>query len=181
MTLEASFMKCQRLCSFQEHFPQKVGPVFKASFTHSHCIHVRIHSNNARFMQAGQRLSLLNIKEDNKWVNNACSVSCLGILLPPQKSTFSLTSETEKKFATLLCLHCYSLKLSIIPVLFTASSSSLASPSSPSLTTAHFELHGFVEYIFVYPVPGVFQEYACIIRQPLSKSHYSLISLVYLL
>ena len=70
MTLEASFTKCQGLCSFQEHFPQKVGQCLKPASTPSHCIYVRIHSKNAFFMRAGQRLSSPDIKECNNWVNN---------------------------------------------------------------------------------------------------------------
>lgn len=164
---------------FSGTFSTKGCPVFKEPFTQPHCIHVRIQCNGAYFMRAGQRLSPPDMKVYSNWVNNARSTSCFGIL-PKNGHAFSRSSSREEK-KSLLCSHCYSLKLSIIPFLFTASSSSLASPSSPSLTAAHFELLGFVEYIFVYPVPGVFQEYACIIRQPLSKSHYSLISLVYLL
>lgn len=121
----------------------------------------------------------LDIKEYNNWANNAragCHVEEFWL-----KNKVHVFMVAERKKVSRRCLHCYPAKLSIIQILFTASSSSLSSPSSPSLTAAHFELHGFVEYIFVYPVPGVFQEYACIIRQPLSKSHYSLISLVYLL
>lgn len=121
----------------------------------------------------------LDIKEYNNWANNAragCQVEEFWL-----KNKVHVFMVAERKKVSRRCLHCYPAKLSIIQILFTASSSSLSSPSSPSLTAAHFELHGFVEYIFVYPVPGVFQEYACIIRQPLSKSHYSLISLVYLL
>lgn len=121
----------------------------------------------------------LDIKEYNNWANNAragCHVEEFWL-----KNKVHVFTVAERKKVSRRCLHCYPAKLSIIQILFTASSSSLSSPSSPSLTAAHFELHGFVEYIFVYPVPGVFQEYACIIRQPLSKSHYSLISLVYLL
>lgn len=180
MTLEASFTKCQGLCSFQEHFPQKVGQCLKPASTPSHCIYVRIHSNSAFFAPSGQRLSSPGHKKS----------TIIGQITPTPdvmsrnsgskiRSTFSRW-QREKKVSR-RCLHCYPAKLSVIQILFTASSSSLSSPSSPSLTAAHFELHGFVEYIFVYPVPGVFQEYACIIRQPLSKSHYSLISLVYLL
>lgn len=121
----------------------------------------------------------LDIKEYNNWANNAragCHVEEFWL-----KNKVHVFMVAERKKVSRRCLHCYPAKLSIIQILFTASSSSLSSSSSPSLTAAHFELHGFVEYIFVYPVPGVFQEYACIIRQPLSKSHYSLISLVYLL
>lgn len=82
---------------FSGTFSTKGCPVFKESFTQPHCIHVRTQCNNACFMQAGQRLSLLDIKVCNNCVNNAqCQVS---EFCPQKMSTFSLISAAEKKFA----------------------------------------------------------------------------------
>lgn len=59
---------------FSGTFSTKGCPVSKASFTHSLCICVRINSNKSHFMQRGQGLSLLDVKEVNNWVNNPCAL-----------------------------------------------------------------------------------------------------------
>lgn len=170
--------KCQGLCSPQEHFPQKVAQCLK------HLLSVVV---------ASTQESIVTTLSSCRQVNLCWTLkrSVIGWRIHALKIRFRNSAQknvhifsyfrSRGKLAMLRRRPCYSLKLSISQILFTASSSSLSSPSSPSLTTAHLELHGFVEYSFVYPVPGVFQEYACIVPQPLSKSHYSLISLVYLL
>lgn len=104
MTLEASFTKCQGLCSFQEHFPQKVGQCLKPASTPSHCIYVRIHSNSAFFAPSGQRLSSPGHKKS----------TIIGQITPTPdvmsrnsgskiRSTFSRW-QREKKFRDAVCI-----------------------------------------------------------------------------
>lgn len=169
MTLEASFTKCQRLCSFQEHFPQRLLSVLRAPIP----LHLYGNEDISCFVHTGL-YHCWTQESKNNGVNNACC-QCLVCLV-------EVASFKRRRRSFAFCLHCYPSELfhhsNFIHRIFIIIIVAIITIINRS---SFLHCMGFVEYILVYPVPGVFQEYACIIRQPLSESHYSLISLVYLL